>query len=333
MVAHRSGPMSINVEDGFEIALGPASRRYFGDGYRRTLYDVTSFGADASAEASVTAVGRIQYPTQWSTKSSGSTAPPHLSTIDAAVLSVRMLEAVLIAHCGLSAAQVGRAWLESLSIRAGTQPVESLSAVLLSSRLVSQTAVEGGHVSSFESRIGSLMVNARIRHEGASERQGDDVEPAAAMDGEGPLTALFRRTTHRTRIQEIDLENRSLQCTHQVMPRDGKASGLESAYWPAVTLIDCLVLAGQMAQVLIYASDSVNRDSTNNLWMRRATFLALPPWQRNLCTDVTMAVTERRTIHRGDRSTHSVAVAVPHLFGIDVTASLAYVGVSKRSAG
>lgn len=156
-------PHTTTEPDGFERLLGPASRRYFANGYRRTSYEIEPHSVRGGPHGQTSATGRVQYADDWSTKSESETLTPHLSTVDAAVLSAKMMETTL-AGVGLTSAQIGNAWIERLSIRAGARPLESLSSIPLKTRLLAQIS-EGSSVrSEFESSIGSLSVTARIWH-------------------------------------------------------------------------------------------------------------------------------------------------------------------------
>ncbi|MFF2389356.1 AvrD family protein [Agromyces sp. NPDC058104] len=314
--------------DGFERLLGPASSRYFGSGFRRTRYEIDTLRIGDPGDAQASAVGRVHYPDDWSIKAGTGSLTPHLSTVDAAILSAKMMETTL-AVIGLSAGQIGEAWVDSMSIRAGARPLESLAAVPLNTRLSAQTQGDDDVSTTFESRIGSLAVTARIRH----ARPSGPARYPSEVDMEGPLSSYYQTTQHQTRLDDLDVDQQTIRCHHAVLPGVGRGHGLESRFWPAPTLIDCLVLAGQMAQSLIYAIEHVNRTETSNLWMRRASFEASAPNDRMTRSDAIMRLIDRTSMSRGDRPLSGVTVEVPNLFGVRVTAALAYFGSSLTSAG
>jgi hypothetical protein len=320
------GPTSM-AGDGFEQILGPAARRYFGDGYRRTLYSIHDFQVE---ESRAHAVAHVEYPASWSTKTNATRLVPHLSTIDAAILATRMTQVLLERTPGLNAEQIGRAWIRSLSIRSGRSPVEALVTVPIEARVVASYAEDGVLVTEFDQWIGGMIVAVSVVHERGENHPGERVTNTWPV---GPMTDLFRRTEHRTSIEHLDIESGVLVCRHHLIPQPTAAEGLESAYWPAPTLVDCLVLAGQMAQVLIYESDEVDRDATSTLWMRRASFTATSPAERTKSTTAKMAVIDHRTMHREGRTVNSVRVTMPSLFGVSVEASLGYFGSASTGAG
>lgn len=320
------GPTSM-AGDGFERVLGPAGRRYFGGGYRRTLYELDDVQLE---ESRAQAVAQVEYPASWSTKTGATRLVPHLSTIDAAILATRMAEVLLQRASGLNPEQIRRAWIRSLSIRSGSSPVEALNTVRIEARIVASHVEDGLLVTELDQRIGGMVVAASVVHERGGNHHG---EHATATWPVGPMTDLFRRTEHHTSIEHLDIESGVLICRHHLTPHPAVAEGLESAYWPAPTLVDCLVLAGQMAQVLTYESDEVDRDATSTLWMRRASFTAGSPAERSNSTTAKMALVDRRTMHRGERTVSSVRVTMPSLFGVSVEASLGYFGSATTSAG
>lgn len=317
--------------NGFDRLLGPSATRYFGAGYRRTTYDVSPLEVDADDRSHATAVGRVTYASDWSLKSIGATLTPHLSTVDAVVLAVPLIEALLRAD-GISDVDLGLSWIEALTVRASARPLESLSSVPLLISQTTRTDSESHPKSTFECRIGPLLVDAVVRHT-AHIRSARPAEGQGG--GRGPLTELFRGMHHHSQVRKLDLERQTLRSAHRIeAPTAGiSAVGLESAYWPAPSIIDCLVLAGQMAQVLVYARERVDRGSTNNLWMRRARFEAVRPTDRPRQSDATMEITGSTSASRGDQILNGVSVEVPDLFGIRVTASLAYYAPSSVPFG
>lgn len=233
-----------------------------------------------------------------------------------------MTEVLLERTHALTQDQIGRAWIQSLSVRAGTAPMEALDDVPIDARIVS-VEEEGNRANTcLVQRIGGMTVTLNVVHE-----PGRRQTPEAVLDtwSVGPMTELFRSTEHLTAIEHLSVEDATLICRHRVVPQAPKGEGLESAYWPMATLVDCMVLAGQMAQVLIYQTDQVDRDATNTIWMRRVSFSATSPAERTESTTAKMAIAERRTMTRQDRTINSIRVSSPSLFGFSVEASLAYV--------
>ncbi|MBU4337162.1 MAG: hypothetical protein KJ548_11370, partial [Actinobacteria bacterium] len=276
-IAHEPWPSP----DDLDLHLGPASSRFFGTGYRRVTYEVGELSSAAASPDLATGWARVTYPRDWSAKN-GVPRTAHLGTGDALVLTHAVAEAYL-RTLGLDEGQVARAWFERLAVRAGTRPVTDLGRVRLvvspSAAGVGLPSVEGVRTG-IECRVGSLVVVATLRHEVPSggPRTWEDANLLLARGSVGG--ELFSRTGHRTRIVELDVAGGRVRSEHLIDPvPDRPGGGIEAAYWPSVTLMDALVLTGQLGQVLLYASAGIDRDSADTLWMRRMTFDVDSPWR------------------------------------------------------
>lgn len=321
---------------GFDAHLGPWSGRYFGSGYRRVHHILGALTVAPQAERLVelTGSGSVEYPVDWSKSSDGESRQPHLSTIDAIVLSVHLAEAFLRSVDNLTEAEIAHAWLAEVEIKAGATPNDRLDTIPLHCKRTSRDPFGAGCESAFKVRVGSMSVAMRVRHRvPADSEEADGTRPldgsvSAGTTQEGPLTGLYRDTIH---LSSIDLsgagESESLRARHEILPvRSRGFSGLESAYWPGATIVDALVLASQMAQVLIFTAPGVSRATVSNLWMRHARFTATAPPGRTGTDDTALRIVKKRSFDRGsDGSLHSVDVQCPNLFGVVATASLAFV--------
>src|SRR5262249_53707404 len=91
--------------------LGSAAQRFFGDGHRRIsqlLRDITVH-SDGAGGHRVLGCASVSYPPDWSVKNSAAELRPHLSTIDALLLSVALGECYLAQVRGLDSHQRRRA--------------------------------------------------------------------------------------------------------------------------------------------------------------------------------------------------------------------------------
>lgn len=335
-IESRGTSPSLDDGAGFDAHLGPWSGRYFGSGYRRVHHILGTLTVTPHADRllELTGSGSVEYPADWSKNSDGESRQPHLSTIDAIVLSVHAAEAFLRSVDNLTEAEIAHAWLAEVEIKAGATPNDRLDSIPLHCARTSCEPFGEGCESAFKVRVGTMSVSMRIRHVmPADSEEADGTRPLfrsvpAGTTQEGPLTGLYRDTIH---LSSIDVggavENESLWARHEILPvRSTGFSGLESAYWPSATIVDALVLASQMAQVLIFTAPGVSRATVSNLWMRHARFTATAPPGRTGTDDSTLRIVKKRSFDRGpEGSLHSVDVQCPSLFGVLATASLAFV--------
>ena len=224
----------------------------------------------AEAEAKVT------YAPDWSIKA-GATRTPHLSTIDAIVLASWMAQFHLIS-IGVDADAITHAWVSELSVRAGSQPVETIEAVpvRILHESTSPSESPGWSASILKIDVGMLMVELTIQHENAS---GPALPAPGVANGErfkpDVYARLFNSTQHQAEV--TSLTESAIECRVDLVLQAGSADGLSGAYWPELTFMDCVVIGGQMAEILNHARSGTARDSSSTLWMRRIRFKAPHP--------------------------------------------------------
>lgn len=313
-------PTDLTHSRRLEHYLGPSAQRYFGGGYRRTVYALGRFGVQAEGETrGVATSAQVIYPTDWSFKD-GVARQPHLSTVDALVLAAAGVRSALTTVGGLDEQQVRGAWFSDLTIKAGARPTTDLDQVPVRCDIVRSRHDAEGRSTTLRLKIGTFRVGTVVRHPSAF---AETVEVPLA--GTEPYSTVFRQARHQSRITQIDHELATMECVHQVEVAAGltPGEGIEAAYGPQPTLIDSLVLAGQMMQVLIATVDGVSRAASGNLWMRHITFVARTPW-RSPYSRSGLAILDRQVISRAGTTLHGVDARCYDLCGVDMTAKLAY---------
>jgi hypothetical protein len=86
--------------------------------------------------------------------------------------------------------------------------------------------------------------------------------------------------------------------------------GLGGHYSPSLTMVDCLLSLAQLAQVLIYRLDGIERSRSNTLWLRTVAMESHTPYQPMLSPfTASLAVTRSKTLTlgRGTWRTFSVS--------------------------
>ncbi|RZU53801.1 avirulence D protein (AvrD) [Krasilnikovia cinnamomea] len=264
LVESGPAPRADHVDD----YLGPSAERFFGSGYKRVSQRITGLAWIPEPDLPAGGEAEVTYPDDWSSKSHSLADAVHLSTIDALVLSLRLVETYLRSRLGLTADQVARAWLRRYTMRPGSRPHTDLRSVPLRIALGESRPGAGGWLSTeFVCVVGGIKVRCHVEHEAGRL-------PAQAPLS--PVTAAYHAGGYRFRTHEIGgivmrTDNRSIAATVDV--RDGartEAGGgeLGSAYQPAITLVDATLVYAQVAQILMYTLDGLRRGETNTLWMR-----------------------------------------------------------------
>lgn len=293
-----------------EALLGPVEDRYFGAGYRTVRYELRP-GAERTAE--------VVYPPGWSVDGDGNSRPAHLSSVDAAVLTMLAVEQDA---AGAADALIDRTRVASIALRAGARPWDALDAVPI------RYEVEGTPERPVvRARIGNIRVDVTLVVE-------PDPAPrvhAPTRDAHAPTVhgGLFRATRTRSTVTDLDLTAGTL-CGRHESRNDGPTvagRGLDATAWPTLTVIDHIVTMGQLTQALVYASAGTTRGDAGQLWMRtmhvdvERARTALPA-----AFDTTTRIVRDTVLARGGRRVHDVAVESASTAGVRARSTLAYEG-------
>ncbi|QWF85861.1 AvrD family protein [Amycolatopsis sp. CA-230715] len=255
-----------------EDHLGPRDRRFFGTGYKRVRHQLADAIVDADARR-ITAGASLDYPEDWSSKSASVSLRPHVSTIDAVVLSVALAETYLSYAFGFDAASRRSLWLRRMVIKAGTTAQENLRNVGVHADLVGTAERSGFAVSTFDGAVGNLRTRCEVAHPVVR----DHLLSAAVALPEDLLGDAERRyfgTGYQRRVHELS--------NVRVAPRDSVATadadvldpdpcvqGLAGQYQPAFSIIDGIIVLAQLSQSFLYQLDDIDRANSHTLWMRR----------------------------------------------------------------
>lgn len=303
-----------------EDYLGPADNRFFGRGFRRVDHRVTHLSVDPLVVGQGTrAKVTVEYPHDWSSKGKID-IPPHLSTVDMLLLGAQLSEAHLAHACGLDESARTTMWLRKVVIRAGNAPQEDLDGLDGSAKLVSTKELAdqpGRHESVYATSVGAMSARYTIQHPigeraeaGARFATLDDVlgDGAARYFGGG-----FKDKQQHVEDVVIDMAELRGSAAVRLEPVAGSVphpAGLEGAWQPSVSMVDCFVIDLQLAQVLMYEMDSVQRRDSNTLWMVRTVLESTAPdrpYPAPLAT--TVAVTGKELIPLRGATWRNVEIA------------------------
>lgn len=259
--------------------LGPGETRFFSRGYRRTdaLVDDVVITPTDDAERDVQATVTVEYPSDWSKKKSGVDLPPHLSTVDMLVLGTQLSEAYLAHTYGLAEPTRRNMWLRRVTLKAGSTPQEELAGMPAQVTCRETEAVPDSpdrFLSVLDCSVGVMQARCEIEHPiiqrvatAGSYGSIEDILGAAAPRyyGEG-----FKFRRQLIEDVQVDMDQLRAGAAVQIEPTQQghpAGEGIEGAYQPSVSLVDCFVVNLQMAQVLMYEMDSLTRENSNTLWM------------------------------------------------------------------
>ncbi|MDH5671640.1 MAG: AvrD family protein [Myxococcales bacterium] len=266
--------------------LGRFTERFFGNGYRQVrqrLGEVVIDPESASAHASC----RIVYPENWSKKKNRELVP-HLSSIDAFIVAVRVAELYLRDACGLSEADLAASWMRRCKLRAGTSPSVDLGAVPVGMRHIDTRATNAsicGASSRFRVSVGTMEVELCLDHPPLAKvsptPRSMPEERSDAQNEHRYYGLAYRDTTVRIRDLLIDPRQPRAQARVGLTSPPTVRLGLSSNYLPFVSFVDAVVSVAQVAQALLYRQDGIDRQRSHNLWMRRISFESPSPRTRD----------------------------------------------------
>lgn len=273
--------------------LGPRSRRFFGEGYKRAeheIRDVTVTGGPGQATRADATV-RVRYPSDWSRKGDKDQRP-HLSTVDVLVIGAQLCEVLLAGALGLTTQEQSEAVLIRARIKAGTTPVEDdLDGFAASAHLTSTSPAPGlpdQFFSTVDCKVGTLRMTCTVRHACATQIPSLPVRHTSVRAALGELhTRLFGTgfTARQQFVEDVELDLPASRASAAVRIDEAAAHapavGLEAGLRSCASPVDAFVVGLQLGQVLLYALDKVPRSRSNTLWMRE-TVLDLDPGRASL---------------------------------------------------
>jgi hypothetical protein len=256
-----------------DTLLGEASTRFFGEGYRhitRSIRDVVV----SSEPPSVRATASIHYPKSWSTKRDRELRP-HLSSIDAVSIAALLCD-VFLRSVFADAEAAKSCWIERCALKSGKSATMDLDRVAATTTLVrtEPSSSPERYRSHFTSNVGSLVVELTINHPIAERRdvnrEWSDIEDVLGDLGNHYYGAAFAAS--RLGLMDIELDDRHgltarLDIDSPLASR--QLLGLGADYYPFVSQMTTIVGIAQLAQVLLYRIDGIERSQSNNLWMRK----------------------------------------------------------------
>jgi len=292
----------------FVDVLGDPATRYFGHGFKHVAYEVRLAGVhpDVTGKIHLHGTGIVRYPTAWSLDARGQSRETHLSSIDAIILTVRLLETASETD---TLHLVRNATIRSIALRAGLSPHTRLDDVDIDiavithpafDALVDVRAVIGGI------RIAAILIPTSIESPGQFAPYRDGV---GVVDLDSTL---------------LEVSGASIVTRHRADFPAAQATGIESSIWPGLTHVHNVVLFGQIAQVLASVTEGIERGSIDNLWMREM-FLRRSDKASGDTFSSLSTLQEHRVIERGGRRLHSLTMSSASEHGVDAIAKFGFV--------
>lgn len=257
-----------------EELLGPAAGRFFGAGFKQVQRSVDGLLIDAHG---VRATAALRYPSAWSVKEHRNPRP-HLSTLDALLITGDLTEAYLTHTHGLTAEQRRRCWLTAFDMRVVVLQEEldkfAVSAVVGSTAPVPGDA--GIWRTSFAWRVGTFSGHSVVEHETGPVRAGGACY-GTAVELLGDPGERYHGDGYKQRTQDVcnvrlgrgGTRVEADVSVHQAPGTPLADRGFSAAFEPSLSMLDAVVALAQMTQAMTYQLDGIDRAASNTFLMRR----------------------------------------------------------------
>ncbi|MET7771641.1 AvrD family protein [Nocardia sp. NPDC005366] len=318
----------------YDEPLGPQSDRYFGEGYKKVCPDLSDLRISRSTQPGAEHAGlaRLTYPAAWSRKQHRELVP-HVSSVDTIMLAASLCDAALSHARDLRPAESARMWVRHASVRAGAQPHEDLEHIPVTATITATAdTADDESETTFKFQVGNLGGTLTMVHPigvGALTVPGvDRIANLGDIYGPAPHYYLNGVKDHTLTATDLTVSEDSTRITGRQQVRtgvEGGYAGAESAYWNSVSPIDAVVGAAQLSQILLYAMDSLDRTSSNTLWMRKLEFFADGPRRPSDETfDGTVEIRRSSIIDRGGQRWRSADMLIKEFQGVTGSCLLAH---------
>lgn len=268
--------------------LGRAEGRFLGSGYRKVEHYINDIRVNGEDEcAGARAVATVGYPVDWSYKSGNVDLRPHLSSVDAMILGLQLVEAYLTHTHSLNGMQRRRMWPRRIILTAGCSPQENLHRFDIDVvRVAAATGTICRNSSRLRASLGTMKLDCDIEHDGI----GREDEAGSYHEISDLLGALERQClgagsrSRRLAISDVDIDITGGTADATVLVEASGCerfdAGMGAAYQPSLTAIDCLLALAQLTQAFVYQMDGIDRSESNTLWLRRLDMEVAGPRQR-----------------------------------------------------
>ncbi|MQY29752.1 AvrD family protein [Nocardia aurantia] len=330
--------MSATSFSSYDEPLGPRAGRYFGDGYQKVEQQLTGLRLNRSNQPGAThsGTGRLVYPADWSRKRGGELVP-HVSSLDTLTLAATMCDAALTHTRDLSPAEAARTWVRHVTVRAGTAPHEDLDNIPVEIEVTSVSEDEDASdrtdsETTFKFRVGALIGSLTLAHvpgSGPVALPGvDHAESLEAIFGPKPHHFLHGLKRHSLSATDLVIDEAATRITgrHRItMDGDRQYSGAESSYPGSSSIVDIVVGAAQLSQVLLYRLDDLDRARSNTLWMRKLEInVSGPDRPTTEAFDGTAEVRRVSIVNRGGHRWRSADMTIKEFNGMVGSCLLAH---------
>ncbi|GAE29572.1 AvrD family protein [Alkalihalobacillus hemicellulosilyticus] len=293
-----------NIDD----ILGEQCKRFFSSGYKLVQHQLEDIQVNPTIQ-STSAQASIFYPSDWSKKTDDTDLKPHLSTLDAFVLSLHLNSLFISSIYNLNESQKKHIWIRSVNMKSGSAALFNLEKIKVQTKLIkTETSVDSlcGHLTTFKTQIENMTIEMVIDHYVGvydfDAKRYNKIEDAMNQVNSSYYGSYYRECTRDLFDVQIDTEKEKISAWIKINypDRTNISDGISSMYYPFYTPIDTFVCAAQQIQALFYLLDGVKRINSNNLWMREIKYECKQPIYRPSGLKQTVSLLRSRVLNRNN---------------------------------
>lgn len=289
-----------------ESFLGSRKKRYFSSNYKKINCDIDGLIIHSN---SLSGNLTIVWPEIWSEKNSG-LRKPHLGSLELYVIAVRLVERYLGIIDNLKKECLERVWVNNFIPKVG-QAIEDCLELSCKCTKLSQNQVGNRIDCLFEVKIGKASVKLAINYDVCKEKPclaacvGNScisiqkLLNAKEQEEHSFYTIGYKIPMHKITNIIVDKTARDIRADIELVNIEMSPffNGLSKTFQPCLTFCDIILITGQLAQILLFSLDNVDREKAGNLWMRSADCKYFTPIKED--TNVKISIKDSSILQTG----------------------------------
>lgn len=282
-----------------EEILGNPEKRYFSNGFRNICFEYKDI---VFKQNSIECKLDFSVDNLWSKKGNQS-LKPHIGIVEYYAVSVYLSEILLKAQLGLSDSEISNGWVTDFTIKTRPTTDITVDSVDFKAQLISSSYINSsycGDRSIIDITFGSITIVLVINHPSPKPVRNLSFDYSIFTNFQKPslYNSGYKRAIHKIKNVQINVPHLQASASVSIKNKisNDRMRGLGSNYLGSNLLTDHYLTTGQLIQVLLYELDNINRDESNNLWVREVKTHYSEPFYRNT-SEIFIKVTDTKIVN------------------------------------
>ncbi|MGP7816807.1 AvrD family protein [Niallia sp. 01092] len=329
--------MTILMYKDINQILGDAKKRFLSYGFRLAEHHFHNVHFNLiNHEAS--ALCNIFYSGKWSQKENAD--HPHLTTLDGFLIALHMSENFICKLFNFSKQDLEKLWICGVHIKSGANATNHLDKISIHSKYMGTTKakIENYFTSTFETKVSNMTIKLEIGHPikeltARNSLYQESLENYISFC----YDHLLKCFDQQVGLTIVDLDNFEIISKIKIITQKDLDSstynGMSSGFFPCYTLVDIFVCASQQIQALFYQLDQIDRQHSNNLWMREIKLKYDSPYKtlKDFYQLVSVNNIKRLNLRGSEWRTGTFSVTLPNLSGFELKVKVAHQLPNKKA--